>query len=171
MLQALLVERVQDGVAGAIRRGAGPIGHVALGILGRVPAEPPLVDLAGVGSAERHAQMLELDDRIDRLAAHICDRILVAEPIGASDGVEHVPAPIVVFDISQGSADATLRRDRVAARGKDLGDAGRVQTGRDHAERRSQSGAAGAEHDDVEGVVDDFVSFGHRWSPSGRERA
>ena len=32
---------------------------------------------------ERHAQMLELDDGGDCLAAHIRDGVLVAEPIGA----------------------------------------------------------------------------------------
>ena len=116
VLEALLIERVQDGVAGAIRRGAGPIGHVALGILGRVAAEPPLVDLAGVGAAERHAQMLELDDRVDRLAAHIRDRVLVPEPVGAPDRVEHVPAPVVLLDIAERGADSALRGDRVAAR-------------------------------------------------------
>ena len=113
-------------MAGAIGRGARPIGHVPLGIFRRVPAEAPLVDFTGIGSAERHAQMLKLDDRIHRLATHVCDRVLVAEPVGTSHRIEHVPAPFVVFDISQGGADATLRRDGVASRGKDLGDAGRV---------------------------------------------
>jgi len=40
-----------------------------------------------------------------------------SEPLTVS---KHVPAPFVVFDISQGGADATLRRDSVASRGKDL---------------------------------------------------
>ena len=163
VLQALLVERVQDRVAGAVRRGAGTIGHVALGIFRRVAAEAPLVDLAGLGAAERHAEMLEFDDRVDRLAAHIGDRVLVAEPVRTPDRIEHVPAPIVLFHIAERGADAALRGDRMAARRKDLGDAGRVQAGRDHAEGGSQSGAAGAEYDDVEGMVDDLVSFGHHW--------
>src|SRR5882724_10308604 len=88
VLQALLVERVQDGMAGAIGRGARPIGHVPLGIFRRVPAEAPLVDFTGIGSAERHAQMLKLDDRIHRLATHVCDRVLVAEPVGTSHRIE-----------------------------------------------------------------------------------
>jgi len=49
----------------------------------------------------------------------------------------------------------------MAAGGKDLGDAGRVQAGRDHAERRPQPGAAGTEDDDVERMVDDVVTVGH----------
>src|ERR1700756_703005 len=80
VLQALLVERVQDGVAGTIGRGAGPVSHVALGIVRSMSAETPLVDFAGVGSAERYPQMLKLDDRIHRLATHIRDCVLVAEP-------------------------------------------------------------------------------------------
>ncbi len=169
VLQALLVERVQDGMAGTIGRRAGTVGHVALGILRRMAAEPPLVDLAGLGAAERHAQMLEFDDGIDRLAAHIGDGILVAEPIRASDGIEHVPAPVVLFDVAERGADAALRRDSMAACWKHLGHTGRIQAGRDHAERCSQSGPAGAEHDDVKGMVDDLVSFRHAMTPSGQE--
>ena len=115
--------------------------------------------------------MLKLDDRIDRLATHVCDRVLVAEPVGTSHRIEHVPAPFVVFDISQSGADATLRGDGVASCGKHLGDTGRVQTGRDHPERRPESGAAGTEDNHVERVVNDFVRVGHSGLPIGRERA
>ena len=105
--------------------------------------------------------MFKFDDRRDRLAAHVCDRVLITEPIGAPDRVEHVPAPIVLFHVAERSADPALCRNRVAASGKDLCDAGSVQAGRDHAERRPQPGAAGTEDDHVECVVDDFVTIGH----------
>src|SRR5208282_6263883 len=81
VLEALLVERVQDGVAGAIRGCAGSIGHVAFRIFGRVAPEPALVDLASLRAAERYAQMLKFNDSIGGLAAHICDGILVTEPV------------------------------------------------------------------------------------------
>ncbi len=161
VLQALLIERVQDRVARAVSRGAGPVGHVALGVLGRMPAEPPLVDLAGLVPAERHAEVLKLDDGVDRLAAHVGDGVLVAEPVRAPDRVEHVPAPVIVLNVPKSGADPALGRNRVAARREDLGDAGRVQAGRDHPERRPQSSAAGAQNDDVEFVVDDVVGVGH----------
>jgi hypothetical protein len=64
-----------------------------------------------------------------------------------------------------------LRRDGMAARGIDLGDTGRVQTGRDHPECGPESGAAGSEDDHVERVVNNFVSVGHSGLLSGRERA
>jgi hypothetical protein len=171
VLEALLIERVQDGVAGAIGGGGGPMGHRALGVFGRMAAERPLVDLAGLGAAERHAEMLELDDRRDGLVAHVCNRVLVAQPVGAPDRVEHVPAPIVLLDVPEGGADPALRRDGVAARRVDLGDAGRVQAGGDHAERRPEARAAGAEHDHVEGMVDDVVAVGHWILSSGRGKA
>src|SRR5207237_8759412 len=75
VLETLLVERVQDRVAGPIGGSASPVGHVALGILCRVPAKAALIDRAGFGAAERHAEMLELDHRRDRLAAHVFDRV------------------------------------------------------------------------------------------------
>ncbi len=165
VLEALLIERVQDGVAGPIRGGAGPIRHVALGIICRVSTKAALVDLALVGTAERHTQMLEFHDSGDRLTAHEFDRVLVTEPVGAPDCVEHVPAPVVPFHVAERRADATLRGNRVAACREDLGDAGSVQPRRDHAQCRAQSGAAGAEDDHVERVVDDVVAVGHDGLP------
>jgi hypothetical protein len=154
----LLVERVQDRMAGAVRGGARTVGHIALGIFGRVPAKASLIDRPGLGAAERHAEMLELDDRQDRLAAHVFDCVLIAEPVGAPDRVEHVPAPIVLFHVAERGADAALRRDRVTAGRENFGDARRVQPRRDHAQCRAQAGAARAENDDVERVVDDVVA-------------
>jgi hypothetical protein len=123
-LEALLVERVQYGVAGAVRGGACPISHISLSIFGRVPAKAALIDRPGLSTAERHAEMLKLDDGGNRLATHVFDRILVAEPVGAPDRVVHVPAPIVLFHVAERRTDAALRGDRVTARREDLGDAG-----------------------------------------------
>src|SRR5947207_1305894 len=56
--ERLLVERMQDGVAGAVGGGAGALGD-ALAVLGRHAAERTLIDLALGRAAERHAEMLE----------------------------------------------------------------------------------------------------------------
>src|SRR6516162_2875834 len=161
VLQALLIKRVQDRMAGAIGGGTSAVGHVALGVFSRVPAKAALVDRPGLGSAEWHAEMLELDDRRNRLATHIFNRVLVAEPVGAPDRVEHVPAPIVLFHIAKCGTDAALRGDGVTAGREHLGDAGGVESGRNHAQCRPKSGAAGAEHNDVKGMIDDVVAVGH----------
>ena len=80
-LQRLAVERVQDGVAGAVGGGAGAL-RDALAVFGRHAAERALIDLALFGARERHAPMVELVDRGRRVAAEIFDRVLVAEPVG-----------------------------------------------------------------------------------------
>ncbi len=64
--------------------------------------------------------MLEFDDGARRLLAHQFDGILIAEPIGTLDRVVEVIPPIVFAHVAEGCADAALRGDRVAARGKDL---------------------------------------------------
>ena len=158
--QALLIQRVQDGVAGPVGGGAGAL-RDALAEIGRHAAEGALVDLAVRRPAEGHAVMLQLDDRRDRFLAHIFDGVLVAQPVGALDGVVHVPAPVVVAHIAERGGDAALGRNGVGAGREDLGDAGGAQALFGHAEGRAQAGAAGADDHDVILVFDDLVGFGH----------
>ena len=154
--QRLLVERVQDRVAGAVGGGAGALGD-ALAVFGRHAAERALVDLALGRARERHAEMLELDDRRDAVAAHVFDRVLVAQPVGALDRVVHVPAPVVRAHVAERRRDAALRRHGVAAGREHLGDAGGLEALVGHAEGRAQARAAGADDDDVVFVIDDGV--------------
>ena len=60
--ERLLVQRVQHRVAGAVGRGAGAL-RDALAVVRGHAAERALVDAAGLGARERHAVVLELDDR------------------------------------------------------------------------------------------------------------
>ena len=154
--QRLAIERVQDGVAGAVGGGAGAL-RGALAVMRGHAAERALVDLAFLGARERHAPMFELVDRGRRIAAQIFDGVLVAEPVGALDGVVHVPAPVVRAHIAERGGDAALRRDGMRARRKHLGDAGGPQSRLAAADDRAQAGAAGADHDHVVGVVLDRI--------------
>ena len=99
-LQRLSVERVQDGVAGAVGGGAGALGD-PLAEIGRHAAEWTLIDLAGFGARERHAPMVQFVNRGGSVAAQIFDRVLVAEPVRTLDGVVHVPAPIVGTHVAE----------------------------------------------------------------------
>ena len=114
--QRLAVERVQHGVAGAVGGGAGALRRRAFAELGGHAAERALVDAAVLGARERHAVVLELVDGVRRVAAQIFDGVLVAEPVGALDGVVHVPAPVVRPHVAERGGDAALRRDGVRAR-------------------------------------------------------
>jgi len=59
--------------------------------------------------------------------------------------------------IAERRRNAALRRDRMRARRKNLGDAGGAQSGFAAADHRAQSRAAGADHDDIIGVVLDRI--------------
>ena len=146
--QVLLIEGVEDGVAGAVRRGAGAGGLVAAEVLA-LATEGPLVDLAVVQAGEGHAAVLQLVDGGDGLAAHELDGVLVTQVVRALDGVEHVPVPVVRQDVGQGGVDATLGGDGVGAGGEDLGDHGHAQLGVGQLDRRVQPGAAGADDEGV----------------------
>ncbi len=120
---ALLVERLQDHVAGAVGRITGP-SHRSLAVVASVAAEPALVDAALGRAVERQAEVLELDDSVDGLAAHDLRGLLVDEVVAALDGVERVPLPRVLFDVGEGGAHAPLRSARVRTGGIELGDDG-----------------------------------------------
>ena len=148
-LDVLLVERVQHRVAGAVGGGAGALDRL-LAVVRGVAAERALVDRAVRVAVERHAEVLELVDDVRRLAAHELDRVLVAEPVAALDGVVEVVVPVVLAHVAERSADPALRRDRVRAGREHLGQDGDVEPGEREPQRRLHPRAAGADDDDVE---------------------
>ena len=162
VLQALLVQRVQHGVTGPVGRGAGALHRRARAHILHMAAERTLIDLALVGAAERHAGMLELDHRGGRLAHHIFDGILVAEPVRPLDGIVHVPGPVIRAHITQRGGDAALRRDGMAAGREHLGDARGLETGTGGAHGSAQARSARADDHRIIEVVDDLVSLGHQ---------
>jgi hypothetical protein len=144
-------------MAGAVRRGAGALRGGTFAHVLRHATEGALVDLALAGAAERHAGMFELDHRGWRFANHIFDGVLVAEPVGALDGVEHVPGPMVRAHVAEARSDSALSSDGMAARWEDLGDAGGLQTRAGRAHRRAEAGTTGADHHYVIGMIDNLV--------------
>ena len=156
--QRLAVHRVQHGVAGAVGGGAGAL-RLALAVVQRHAAERALVDLAVLGARERHAPVLELVDGLRRVAHHVFDRVLVAEPVRPLDGVVHVPAPVVRMHVAERSRNAALRRHRMRAGREHFCDAGGAQARFRAADHGAQAGAAGADDHDVVGVVLDRIGF------------
>src|SRR3979411_3374206 len=108
MAKRLAIHRMQHGMAGAVGGRAGAL-RGALAVMGGHAAERALVDLSLFGAREGHAPVLELIDRLGRLAAEIFDGVLVAEPVRALDRVIHVPAPVVLAHVAaRGRAAATM---------------------------------------------------------------
>ena len=151
VLDAVLVERLQDHVTRAVGRVAGTT-HGRLAVVTRVAAEAALVDLALGRPVERQAHVLEVDDRGDGLLGHDLRRVLVDEVVAALDRVEGVPLPVVLLDVREGGAHAALRGTGVGARGIELGEHRGAGT-RGGLDGGAHARAAGAGDDDVVLVV------------------
>ena len=67
IFQALAIERVQHGVAGAVGGGAGALRRRAFAEFGGHAAERALIDLALLCAGKRHAEMVELVNRLRAL--------------------------------------------------------------------------------------------------------
>ena len=121
VFQIALVERVQQGVAGAVGRGAGSRRLPTLAEILRLAAEGPLVDSAIGGAGEGQAHVFEFIDGLRAFHAQVFDGVLVADVVGAFDGVVHVPAPIVLgVGAGDGAGDSTLGRHGVGTGGEDF---------------------------------------------------
>ncbi len=147
LLDAVLVERLQDHVAGAVGGVAGAADR-GLAVVAGVAAEAALVDAPLGGAVERQAHLLQVDHGVDGLAAHHLGGVLVDEVVAALDGVEGVPLPVVLLDVGERGAHAALRRAGVGAGRVELGQHGgaRALAG---LEGRAHAGAAGADDHDV----------------------
>ena len=100
--------------------------HGGLAVVAGVAAEAALVDQALRGAVEGQAEVLELDDRVDRLPAHDLRRRLVDQVVAALDRVEGVPLPGVLLHVGQGRAHPALGRAGVGSGGVQLGEHGRA---------------------------------------------
>src|SRR5262249_3933743 len=144
------------GMTGAVGGGTGAL-RGAFAVMRRHATEGTLIDLAVLAPREWQAPMLQLVHCLGRTAAHVFDGILIAQPIGAFDGVVQMPAPVVISHIAERGGDAALRRDRMRAGGKPLGDAGGLEPRLAAADHRTQASAAGANHNYVVIVILDRV--------------
>src|SRR3569832_472952 len=160
----LLIERVQDRMARAIRRRAGARGLIAAEVLA-LATEGALIDLAVVEPRERHACVLELHHQARGRSAHVFDRVLVAEVIAALHRVVHVPVPVVRAHVAERGIHAALRRDRVRARRKDLGYDGHRGLRLGQLQRGAQATAARADHQRVEAPPRHCLLYFHHQAP------
>ena len=166
-LDAVLEQRLQDHVAGAVGRVAGAA-HGRLAVVAGVAAEAALVDLALGRAVERQAHVLEVEDRVDGLLREDLGRVLVDQVVAALDRVEGVPLPVVLLHVGERGGHAALRRAGVGAGGVELRD-DRGAGVRARLDRRAHPGAAGADDDDVVLVVVDAVDDRARPGPRRSE--
>jgi hypothetical protein len=121
LLDAVLEERLQDHVAGAVG-GKARAPDRRLAVVAGVPAEATLVDATLRGAVEGQAHLLQVDDRVDGLSAHDLRSVLVNEVVAALHRVERMPLPVVLLDVGQSRAHAALGGPGVGPRGIKLGE-------------------------------------------------
>ncbi len=151
-LDALLVERLQDHVAGPVGGEARAADRTLAEVPG-VAAEAALVDLALGRPVERQAHVLELDDRLDRLAGEDLGGILVGQVVPALDRVEHVPFPVVFLEVAEGGADPALGGPGVRPGGIELAQDRRRHAGLGELQGRPQAGPARSHDQRIEVLV------------------
>ncbi len=109
VLDALLIERLDDHVTGAVGGVTGSSDRTFAEVPG-VAAEAALVDLAVGRAVERQPHVLEFEHGVDRLAGQHFGGVLIDQVVATLDGVEHVPFPVVFLGIAERRADAALGR-------------------------------------------------------------
>ena len=172
LLHRLPIKRVQDRVAGPVRRGTGPLHGRAFPKLCRVTAEGSLVDVALFRAGEGNAVMLQFINRLWRFTGEVFHRVRVAQPVRAFHSVIHVPLPAIRPHVAQGRRNAALCGNRVGACREHFGDAGRAQPLLRHAQRGAQTRTAGTYDNDVILMRLVFICFCHSDVPySGNQRA
>ena len=115
----LLVERLEDHVAGVVGRIAGAA-HRSLAKVVGVAAKGPLGDPAVRGAVEGQPPVLQLVYRLDGLLGHRLGCVLIDQVVAAFDRIKGMPLPQVFLAVAQGRANATLRRARVGPGGIEL---------------------------------------------------
>ena len=145
VLQALLVQGVQQHVAGDVLGEAGARRGMA--------AEGALVDAPVLGARKGDAHVLELVDGLERLVDEALDDVLVGQVVAALDGVEHVRFQRILAHVGQGGGDAPLGPARMRAGRVDLADHGRRQAALGHFQGGAQAGQAGADDHGVDLMV------------------
>lgn len=109
--------------------------------------------LAILGTRERATVVLKLDNRCGSLAGHVVNSILVSKPVGALDGIVHVPPPVVFVHVTKGSVDTTLCGDSVTPGREKLRYTGSVEAGLGQTEGGAKTGTTGTDNDRIVLVV------------------
>ncbi len=171
--QGLAVQGVEEGVAGSVGGGTASVSLATLAVLLRLTTESSLVTvrsksvtrvcqlgwrgpnlhLAFLGTGKGAAVVLELDNGGGSLTGHVVNGILVTEPVGALDGIVHVPSPVVLVHVAERGVDATLGGDGVGSGREELGDTGSVESSLGQAKGGTETGATGAYDEGIVFVV------------------
>ena len=146
----LLLQRADDLQAGAVA----DVGQSRIG----VAAEVALTDPAVLGAVEQRAVRLQLPDPVGRLLGVQLGHPPVVEELPAAHGVAEVDLPVVLrVGVSHRCRATALGHHRVRLAEQRLGHHGDLEATLTRLDNRTQTSAAGTDHDHVELVPFDFT--------------
>ena len=150
-------QSMKHAVAGSVGDGAASIGLTTLTHVLRLTTEGSLINLTILGSRERHAVRLKLEDSIGSFTSHVLDGVLISKPVTALDSVVEMPAPVIGMHVAKSGIDTTLSSDCVRSGREKLGDASGLVASLGQTEGGSETGTASTNDDGVVLVVDNCV--------------
>ena len=115
-----------------------------------VATKVALEDLAVLGAVKERTPLLEFENALGCLLGVQLGHAVVIEVLTAAHGVAKVHHPIVLgVDVTHGGGYAAFGHDRVGLAEQRLGDDADVEAALLGLDGRAQSGATGADDDDV----------------------
>merc|ERR1719334_831063 len=153
----LAVQRVKHRMSGSVCDGTASVRLTSFAKFETLAAKRALVNLSFFGSAEGHAEILQLDDGLRGFARHVMDGVLISKPIRSFDRVVHVPPPIIFLHVSKSRVNSSLGGDGVGSRGEQFGDAGDVKSFHSQSKGGSESGASSANDDGIVSVIYNWI--------------
>ena len=160
LLDVLLIQRMEHGVASAVSGSTGAL-YWFFTVIGSVATERPLVNGSIRIAVERHAHVFQVVHHLGRFATHELNGILVTQPVGTLDGVVEMVVPVVLIHVAQRGSDPALCGDRVRSGREYFGENCYVQTCAGQLERGTHTGAAGPDDNNVEFALGEFGCCSH----------
>ncbi len=158
------VDPLVDGVLlqGADHLQAGAVAHVGEARVA-MAAEVPLENESLLGAVEQGAPFLQLKNPLGSLLRVDLGHAPVVEHLAAAHRVAEVDLPVVLgVDVAHRGGDAALGHHRVGFAEERFANQGGLDSLGRRFDRRAQSGAAGADHDNIVLVALVFFFCSHQ---------
>jgi hypothetical protein len=106
-------QSVEHAMSSSISNSAASVGLTSLSEVLRLSTKGSLINLAFIGSRERHAVALQLINGFGSFSSHVLNSVLITKPISTFNGVVEVPLPVIFMHVSKSSVNSTLSSDSV----------------------------------------------------------
>ena len=148
IFQVLLIEGVQQGVAGTVSRRSGTCRLLAAEVF-RLAAERTLINRAIFEARERQTHVIQLQNCFRAGFTHVFDGVLIANVVRPLNGVVHMPFPVIFMGITERDGDTTLRGNGMGTGRKNFREQRTGLAALGNLQRRAHTCAAGTNDNSI----------------------